>query len=492
MNIRPTLPKTSPTLLAQMTILAHVIADNDFAREVNDDIENASVALIGVFEDRRLYDIFNGIELILAEGKPATLATVSAAYHYANGVVVTDIYEQIATMSPTIAEARACLSSLIEHRRRAEVVTTLGEIADYAKNPELALADTLEEAQYNLEQLAVGMIATESQDDDAFEYVLPSVLTRYDERAARGDGLAGLSYGIPSLDRITAGMTPGQLIVIGARPRMGKSVLGMQIAEAVARAKLTNEDHMKRGVALFISLEMEREDLGERFIIQHAKINKDRMTRGTLYPEERERLVAAVAAQKSLPLHTVYKPGAKLSQIAAAAKRLKRTKGLSVLVVDYLGLMTPEKTTGNTTADVTAITKGLKILAGQLGVPLVLLCQLNRKLEDRENKRPQLADLRDSGSIEQDADVVIFVHREEEFLRQSEPDDDAKPADKAAWNAKWAKAEGKAELIVAKQRRGKARTAYLAFYGALSRFAEFDDADAAALAADQDGEQESD
>lgn len=289
-----------------------------------------------------------------------------------------------------------------------------------------------------------------------------------DEARENGGRRRGVQTGIAGLDEITGGFLPGQLVVLGARPAAGKTAGAMNVALAAARAGT--------GVAIF-SLEMGAEELGERLLANVAGVPGTRIRDGRLAQVEWDRLVAARQELEALPIHVDDTPAMTVERIRLRARAISRKQPLGMIVIDHMGLCAPPVgfERGNIVAATEQNSKAMKAMAKELGVTVLALSQLNRGLESREDKRPGLADLRWSGSIEQDADTVIFLHREEMHLRAREPsrradDTDAKHAERIAnWRAAIDAVAGRGELIVAKQRRGACGTVPILFDGALCR-----------------------
>ena len=225
-------------------------------------------------------------------------------------------------------------------------------------------------------------------------------------------------------------------------------------------------------VVAFFSLEMSGEQLATRIISEQAGIPSEKIRRGKITEEEFHRLSATAGELQSLPLYIDATGGLTIAQLAARARRLKRQRGLGLIIVDYLQLLTgsSRKAAEGRVQEVTEITVGLKSLAKELAVPVIALSQLSRQVENREDKRPQLADLRESGSIEQDADIVMFVYREEYYLGRAQPQ--LNTPEFYTWQEKMAKVEGIAEVIIGKQRHGPTGTIELHFEGSLTRFSD--------------------
>ncbi len=294
--------------------------------------------------------------------------------------------------------------------------------------------------------------------------------------AYQRDGqLSGLSTGLADLDNRMGGLQRSDLIILAGRPSMGKTALVTNIAYNVAKAyryELQSDGSKKTidgGIVGFFSLEMAAEQLATRIISEQAEIPSEKIRRGMITEEEFRRLVDKTREMAEAPLFIDQTGGISVGQLAARARRLKRQHGLDLLIVDYLQLLTGSaKTAGNRVQELTEITTGLKALAKELEVPIVALSQLSRQVEQREDKRPQLSDLRESGSIEQDADVVMFVFREEYYVERGKPSEGT--AEFAEWVQKMEQVHGKAEVIVGKQRHGPVGAVQLAFESQFTRF----------------------
>ena len=289
----------------------------------------------------------------------------------------------------------------------------------------------------------------------------------------RDGGLAGVSTGLVDLDKKLGGLHPSDLLILAGRPSMGKTSLatniGFNIAKAYKRGRRPDgsEGAIDGGVVGFFSLEMSAEQLAARILSEASEVPSDQIRRGDMTEAEFRRFVEAAKALEACPLYIDDTPALPISQLAARARRLKRTHGLDVLIVDYLQLI-KGTSRENRVQEVSEITQGLKAIAKELNIPVMALSQLSRQVENREDKRPQLSDLRESGSIEQDADVVMFVYREEYYLSRMEPETGT--AGHAEWMQKQEKAHGKAEVIIGKQRHGPIGSVDLSFEGRFTRF----------------------
>ena len=290
----------------------------------------------------------------------------------------------------------------------------------------------------------------------------------------RDGGLAGISTGLVDLDKKLGGLHSSDLLILAGRPSMGKTSLAtniaFNIAKAYKRGRLPDgsEGTIEGGSVGFFSLEMSAEQLAARILSEASEVPSEQIRRGDMTEVEFRRFVEAAKALESCPLYIDDTPALPISQVAARARRLKRTHGLDLLVVDYLQLL-KGTSKENRVQEVSEITQGLKAIAKELNIPVLALSQLSRQVESREDKRPQLSDLRESGSIEQDADVVMFVYRDEYYKEREKPGDHELEK-MAQWQTIMENVHGKAEVIIGKQRHGPIGTVELSFEGRFTRF----------------------
>jgi replicative DNA helicase len=293
----------------------------------------------------------------------------------------------------------------------------------------------------------------------------------------RDGGLAGISTGLTDMDKKLGGLHPSDLLILAGRPSMGKTSLATNIAFNIAKVYKKgirpdgSEGAVNGGVVGFYSLEMSAEQLAARILSEAAEVPSEQIRRGDMTEEEFRRFVQAAKDLENCPLYIDDTAALPISQLAARARRLKRTHGLDVVIVDYLQLVRPATAKDSRVNEVSEITQGLKAIAKELEIPVIALSQLSRQVENREDKRPQLSDLRESGSIEQDADVVMFVYRGEYYKEREKPADHE--ADKMmAWQAEMEDLHGKAEVIIGKQRHGPIGSIELAFEGQFTKFSD--------------------
>ena len=300
------------------------------------------------------------------------------------------------------------------------------------------------------------------------------------ERALNSGGhLSGFRTGLESLNSKIGGLHKSDLIIVAGRPGMGKSSLATNIGFACAQRLLRDrEDGIEpvksagTPVALF-SLEMSADQLATRILAEQSGISSENLRMGRISQQEFRQLARAAAELQSLPLYIDDTPGLTIAALRTRARRLRRQKGIGMVIVDYLQLLqgTGKGSSGdNRVQEISEISRGLKQLAKELDLPVIGLSQLSRAVEQREDKRPQLSDLRESGSIEQDADIVIFIYREDYYLAAKQPADDH--PDFAAWQEEMARNYGRAEIIVAKQRHGSTGKVRVKFDSRITKFSD--------------------
>lgn len=302
--------------------------------------------------------------------------------------------------------------------------------------------DILQRAEQSIFRILEQRESAEKLD---IKEILLDAWSRIEERTHIEGAISGLSTGFFDLDKITSGLQPTELIILAARPSMGKTALVCNIAEAVARES-------KRGVLIF-SLEQSKLDLAERLLCSCSQIDGHALRAGDLDESERTEVLKACSELSELPVFIDDQPGRSMAQIGALSRRLKRRHDIGLVIVDYLQLIEPEQMSAPREQQIAQITRRLKFLAKDLNLPIIALAQLNRGVELREDKRPRLADLRESGAIEQDADLVMFLHRPEAY----------EPTDRP----------GEADLIVAKHRSGPTGIVRLTWRKEVMRFEDY-------------------
>ncbi|MDF1872116.1 replicative DNA helicase [Vannielia sp.] len=356
---------------------------------------------------------------------------------------------------------------------RRELMTLGREISAKAADVDVASEpkDQIVEAEQALYKLS-----EEGRSESGFQSFLKAVTDAVNVANAayqRDGGLAGISTGLVDMDKKLGGLHKSDLLILAGRPSMGKTSLAtnlaFNIAKAYKRGELPDgsEGAVEGGVVGFFSLEMSAEQLASRILSEASEISSHKIRQGDMDESEFRRFVEAAKQLESCPLFIDDTAALPIGQVAARARRLKRTHGLDLIIVDYLQLL--RGTAENRVQEIGEISMGLKAIAKELNIPVIALSQLSRQVESRDDKRPQLSDLRESGSIEQDADVVMFVYREEYYAEREKPSDDQ--LDKMAeWQERMSRLHGKAEVVIGKQRHGPIGTVELSFEAQFTRF----------------------
>ena len=349
----------------------------------------------------------------------------------------------------------------------------------YKQDIDISALDQVESAEQELFELATtgdvkgGFVA--------FKVSLMAAINTAEQAFKRDSPITGCTTGLRDLDRKLGGLHPSDLLILAGRPSMGKTALATNIAFAAAKAY--HRTGGKEGAVVgFFSLEMSAEQLANRILADEAQVASDKIRRGELRDTDFPRFVEAAQALSSVPFFVDDTPALSVSALRTRARRLKRTHGLGLLVIDYLQLMrgSGAKNQENRVQEISDITRGLKAVAKELNIPVIALSQLSRAVEQREDKRPLLSDLRESGSIEQDSDVVMFVFREQYYLERAEPsrrpeESDDKFNDRyQQWQQRCEEVHNTGETIIAKQRHGPIGTVRLHFDGQFTKFSDLD------------------
>jgi replicative DNA helicase len=447
---------------------------------INNDVYDRVANLIGA---KHFYDpvharIFETAATRIAKGNLASPVTLKAFLEDDEGLQAlggSAYLVRLAGAAISAFAARDYAQMIHDMAIRRELIGLGHEIAGKAMKADVETepSDQIVEAEQKLYTLS-----DQGQAERGFQSFLSAVTDAVKVANAayqRDGGLAGISTGLVDMDRKLGGLHKSDLVILAGRPSMGKTSLATNIAFNIARAYRRGtkpdgtEGAVEGGVVGFFSLEMSAEQLAARVLSEASEIPSENIRRGDMTEPEFRQFVDAAKTLESCPLYIDDTPALPISQLAARARRLKRSQGLDVLMVDYLQLVRPGSSRESRVNEVSEITQGLKAIAKELDIPVVALSQLSRQVEQREDKRPQLADLRESGSIEQDADVVMFVYREEYYVEREKPSED-KLEEMAAWQERMERLHGKAEVVIGKQRHGPIGTVELAFEGKFTRF----------------------
>lgn len=378
--------------------------------------------------------------------------------------------------APPGANAPTYGRTIIDLGMRRDLIRIGGEIAFAANDPALTSQEHLAAAEGALFTLAE--TGEQSKGVITFRDAMRGAIDMAEAAFRRDGALVGLATGLTDLDQKLGGLHPSDLLIVAGRPSMGKTALATNIGFNVAKTYRYETDadspsgirRTAGGRVLFFSLEMSPEQLAMRILADAAGVSSDRIRKGQISREEFGRLKDVEGLLAEIPLLTEATGGISIGKLAAIARRQHRKAPLDLIIVDYLQLATTSSTGGgrNRTQEISDITGGLKALAKELNVPIIALSQLSRQVESRDDKRPMLSDLRESGSIEQDADAVMFVYRESYYLSRSEPKEGTN--EHMVWQAEMAVKEHEAEVIIGKQRHGPIGTVKLAFDADTTRF----------------------
>ncbi len=478
-------PKLPPANLeAEQALLGALLANNKAYERVSEFLAPEH------FADAVHGRIYEAIARRIEAGQVADPVTLRATFEHSgllDDVGGTAYLGQLLTAMVGIINAGDYGRIIYDAWIRRQLIE-LGELTvnrGFGSDPELDGTAQIEAAEQALFDLA-----TKGGSEGAamtFETALAMAIDTAAKAFERDGKVSGLTTGLTDLDARTGGLHPSDLLILAGRPGMGKTALATKIAFGAAQALLSEaraenpNAEAKQCVAVF-SLEMSSEQLATRLLAEEARVSSDRIRRGEIGQKDFDNFVAVSRRIARLPLIIDDTPAITLSALRTRCRRLRRTRGLALIVVDYLQLMRPAAGTrpDNRVLEISQITQGLKAIAKELAVPVLALSQLSRAVESREDKRPQLSDLRESGTIEQDADAVMFVYRDEYYLQARMPkqmayDSEDKFQDALAkWQQDMETVHNRAELILAKQRHGPTGKIDLFFEAEFTRFADLD------------------
>jgi replicative DNA helicase len=473
----PAAYRTAPhNIEAEQSLLGAVLVNNDAFYRVSDFLEPKH------FFETIHQNIYETAGSLIRMGKvatPVTLKTFFPAEIDIFGMTPSQYLARLAAEATTIINAQDYGRAIYDLSLRRDLIQIGEEMVNVAFDAPVDFAPKaqIEDAERRLYELAES-----GRYDGGFQRFSQAMKVALDmaANAYQRDGkLSGIATGLRDLDSKMGGLQRSDLVIVAGRPGMGKTALATNIAYNVARAyqgEVQPDGTMKAvngGIVGFFSCEMSGEQLATRILAEQTRIASSLIRRGGINHEEFDKIRDYTIELEHLPLFVDETGGLSISQLTARARRLKRQKGLDLLVIDYIQLLQGSNKRGNENRvqEVTEITTNLKALAKELNIPVIALSQLSRQVESRDDKHPQLSDLRESGSIEQDADVVLFVYREEYYLQNKEPKVGTVEHEK--WQTEMDLALGKAEVIVAKQRHGPTGTVKLQFEGQFTRFSDF-------------------
>jgi replicative DNA helicase len=431
------------SLEAEQSVLGGLMLDNDAADKIGD------VVTAEDFYSEAHRIVYRQIVQLIADGKPADVVTASEALastqklDYVGGLAYLGA---LAQNVPTAANIRHYANIVRERSILRQLASTATEIAESAFNPLGRNAKTvLDEAEAKILHIAE-QGSRGAQNFQIIGKLLANVVERIETLYNRDDpsDVTGVPTGFADLDRMTSGFQPGDLVVVAGRPSMGKTALALNIGENVAL-------NTGMPVAVF-SMEMGASQLAMRLIGSVGRLDQHKLRTGRLQPDDWDKLSGALGRLNEAPILIDETPALNAIEVRSRARRLMKQYGkLGLVIVDYLQLMQASTQGENRATEISEISRAMKSLAKELQVPVVALSQLNRSLEQRPNKRPVMSDLRESGAIEQDADVILFIYRDEVYNAETQE-------------------KGAAEIIISKQRNGPIGTVFLTFLGEFTRF----------------------
>ncbi len=464
---------------AEQALLGAILVNNEAFYRVSDFLEP-----VHFFEPihQKIYELASSLIRAGKVASPVTLKTFLPPDLDVAGMTPSQYLARLAAEATTVINAEDYGRTIYDLAIRRTLIIIGEDVVNVAYDAPVDLAprEQIEDAERRLYELA-----ETGRYDGGFQRFATALTTAVDmaARAYQRDGnLSGLATGIADLDRMLGGLQKSDLVILAGRPGMGKTALATNLAYNIARAwrgEVRPDGRMESvdgGIVGFFSCEMSAEQLATRIIAEQTEIPSYRIRRGEIDPSDFDKIAQMARDMEVLPLYIDETGGLSISQLTARARRLKRQKGLDLLVIDYIQLLSGsgKRAAEGRVQEVTEITTGLKALAKELQVPILALSQLSRQVESRDDKRPQLSDLRESGSIEQDADVVMFVFREEYYLKNKEPRIGTEEHFK--WQAEMEAVHAKAEVIIGKQRHGPTGTVPLHFEANVTRFSDLADA----------------
>ena len=474
----PTYRAPPHNIEAEQALLGAILVNNEAFYRVSDFLEPKHF-LEGIHQ--RIFEITGGLIRAGKLATPVTLKTFLPSDLDIAGLTVNQYLARLAAEATTIINAEDYGRTIYDLSIRRDLITIGEDMVNlaYEAPVDATPQSHIEDAERKLFELA-----ETGRYESGFQRFAQALTTAVDMAAhayQRDGGLSGMATGLTDLDSKMGGLQKSDLIILAGRPGMGKTALATNIAYNIAKAFAPGDfrpdgtrETVNGGVVGFFSLEMSAEQLATRIIAEQTGIPSNKIRRGVINEADFENIKDISIELQSLPFYVDETGGLSIGQLAARARRLKRQRGLDLLVIDYIQLLqgSTRRSSENRVQEITEITTRLKALAKELMVPIVALSQLSRQVENREDKRPQLSDLRESGSIEQDADVVLFVYREEYYLTNKEPRPGT--ADHEKWLSEMDAVHGKAEVIIGKQRHGPTGTVSLQFDAEVTRFASLD------------------
>jgi len=455
--------KLPSNIEAEQSLIGSVLVNNDIIDEIS------NIVNTGKFFDpihRKIYEIIENLNNKGMIANPITLKNYFENDSGLSEVGGVDYLVKLTRFSSSVKQAIDYAKIIHEMYVKRELILISDGISDQAKDDQIEKTgeNIIEEAEKSLFDLAER--GNFSQTFLKFNQALDQTIEMATLAMKSDQGIVGVPTGLIDLDEKLGGLHKSDLVIIAGRPSMGKTALATNIAYYAAKNMQENNE---KGSVAFFSLEMSSEQLSTRILSEQARISSSEIRRGKASEETLNRYIETSRNIYDLPLYIDETPAIAISTLSNRARRIKRLFGLKLIVVDYIQLMrTYNNRMDGRVQEISEITQGLKALAKELNIPVVALSQLSRAVEQRDDKIPQLSDLRESGSIEQDADVVIFVYREQYYLEKKEPKQGS--IEHAEWQSKMSDIHGLANLIIGKHRHGSTGTVHVEFEGMFTKF----------------------
>ena len=464
-RIQQTIKNKQPSNIeAEQALLGSILVNNDIIDEISNIVNS------NIFYDPAHIKIFEVITNLNNKGmiaNPITLKNFFEKDNMLNEVGGTEYLVKLTRFSGSTKQAVDYAKIIHEMYLRRELIQISNNLSNDTLNANAQEKDAeniIENTEKSLFQLAER--GTFSQSFLKFNQALDQTIEMATLAMQNDQGIVGIPTGLSDLDEILGGLHKSDLIILAGRPSMGKTALATNIAYNAAQHLVQRQE--KSSVAFF-SLEMSSEQLSTRILSEQARIKSDDIRRGKVTEEEINRYIETSRNIYDLPLYIDETPAITIATLSNRARRIKRLSGLNLIIVDYIQLMRANSNRNEgRVQEISEITQGLKALAKELSVPVLALSQLSRAVEQRDDKQPQLADLRESGSIEQDADVVMFVYREAYYLERKQPK--LGSIEHAEWQSKMNDVNGLADIILGKQRHGPTGTVKVEFEGIYTKF----------------------
>ena len=445
---------------AEQSVIGSILLSNEIFDEINMIINYRN------FFDPMHQKIFSAIEKLIFSGMLANPITLKN--HFENEKDEINIPEYLVKITKFSSSSRQTIeySKLIyDLYVKRELIKISENVIDASKLNDLdndgqKIIESFEKSLFDLAEKG-SFSSSLVKFDEAMKMTIEMASNAY----KNDEGIVGVPTGLTDLDDRLGGLHKSDLLIIAGRPSMGKTALATNIAYNAA--KKIQDDNKKSTVAFF-SLEMSSEQLSTRILAEQSRIKSNDIRRGRISEDQFDKFIETSKNISELPLYIDETPAITIAALSNRARRIKRLYGLDLVVVDYIQLMRASNFKDGRVQEISEITQGLKALAKELSVPVLALSQLSRAVEQRDDKKPQLSDLRESGSIEQDADVVMFVYRESYYIERKEP----RPAtvEHAEWQAKMNEVSNLAEIIIGKQRHGPTGNVMLEFEAMFTKF----------------------